>query len=274
MIRLLGITATLACALIAGGSMPAQAIPSCSATVSGVSGQSPLYQPWGDVPPGPQSIDTCGSLTLTGNLGRAYASVQTNGIHVSATAQTMPWFPSGGESRSTASANFYGEDLLITDNSGSGAQFVRATMNIKLDGTFASSHEFSSGTLTLHFFVNNGPFGSWNGGSIEYSQSNLPVVLPLNFDLSPGRPYSVRIGATATARAFGPGENYTAVDFGNTISFQPDEVATLPAGYTLDSVDLGVVNNQFVGFAVPEPNTALLVGLGLLVLGVRTRRHA
>ena len=63
-------------------------------------------------------------------------------------------------------------------------------------------------------------------------------------------------------------------DFGNTLSFATDRpVFGLPAGYTANSVEAGVVDNLFTT-PVPEPGSAALAALGLAVVGGWARRRA
>lgn len=64
------------------------------------------------------------------------------------------------------------------------------------------------------------------------------------------------------------------VDFSRTLEFPTSgPVFNLPAGFTVNSADGAIVNNQFVGFpTVPEPGTLLLLGTSLLTLASRFRR--
>ena len=52
-------------------------------------------------------------------------------------------------------------------------------------------------------------------------------------------------------------------DFFHSLSFATSgDVFNLPAGYTVNSVSGGIVNNRFVGAPVPLPSTLLLLGSG------------
>lgn len=63
------------------------------------------------------------------------------------------------------------------------------------------------------------------------------------------------------------------VDFSRTLGFPTSgPVFNLPAGFTVNSAEGVIVNNQFVSVpTVPEPGTLLLLGTGLLTLASRFR---
>ena len=62
-------------------------------------------------------------------------------------------------------------------------------------------------------------------------------------------------------------------DFGGTLSFAPSGPAfDLPPGWTANSVSGNIVDNRFVGAAVPEPGGLTLLASGaLLLLGLARR---
>ena len=62
-------------------------------------------------------------------------------------------------------------------------------------------------------------------------------------------------------------------DFGSTLRFATDRpVFDLPAGYSVNSAEAGLINNTFTT-PVPEPGSAVLAALGLLTVCGWTRRR-
>jgi hypothetical protein len=91
----------------------------------------------------------------------------------------------------------------------------------------------------------------------------LSVTLPL---VSGGpNTLSLLLGTLSHASSIGSGSNASStVHFGNTLKFAVNgPVFDLPAGWTANSVQGNIVNNQFIPPAgVPEPGT-----LGLVLMG-------
>jgi hypothetical protein len=97
-------------------------------------------------------------------------------------------------------------------------------------------------------------------------------VIPMNVPTTLG--ISIFVGGQQSSSL---GFGRLAADFEHTLRFANDRpVFDLPAGFTANSAALGIVDNQFV---VPEPATALLIGLTVIggLAGrarSRSRRHA
>jgi hypothetical protein len=108
---------------------------------------------------------------------------------------------------------------------------------------------------------------------------HVPVTIPVN------TPFAVSLNLEAQASAdsylatpYGSGDVWSlgGAFFGHTLTFAPDGVFTLPDGYTVNSVDAGIVDNQLAGSAVPvpEPGSLTLLVSGFVVAVRRHRRKA
>ncbi|MGD9603393.1 MAG: hypothetical protein AB7O21_21245 [Gammaproteobacteria bacterium] len=90
----------------------------------------------------------------------------------------------------------------------------------------------------------------------------VPVGVPLHmtFQLSAGASVATRDGSEVNASTM----------FGHTVSFGPGAVFVLPAGYTSNSVQAGIVDNVAV---VPLPSAVwlMLSGLGVAAMRVRSK---
>jgi PEP-CTERM motif len=171
-----------------------------------------------------------------------------------------------------------------------GGQIIDVAINFVLSGSFGAT--FSGPSMLSSFNASaGGGFGSSIGGggfslgSLSSNSATGIFAAPGGFFTSPtfqarvGDTISVGLNLGTSAIAYeqfggGPG---TADGFANfTIGFPTGgPVFNLPGGITANSPDGVIVNNQFVpiGSAVPEPNTLLLLGSGLLVLGWMASRR-
>jgi hypothetical protein len=86
-----------------------------------------------------------------------------------------------------------------------------------------------------------------------------------------GDTYEVTLGLTADAKSDSTQSQGDVADFSDPFSFATNhDVLDLPAGWTVNSPESGVVNNSFN--AVPEPATPAVLCFGLLGLAVVRRR--
>ena len=177
--------------------------------------------------------------------------------------------PSGSPSVQTP-INFHlsGEQILgpYTSSSPIYTSSVESTVALTV---FADSNG-ASGTRNFHYDnglisppTQTGLLASFNGTSanVQTPVWTLPVNTPFTLTLILNT--SARVGVV-----FSDGYVTSALsDFGNTLSFATDRpVFALPAGYTANSVEAGVVDNLFTS-PVPEPGSAALAALGLAILG-------
>jgi hypothetical protein len=135
----------------------------------------------------------------------------------------------------------------------------------------------------------NGVYSTPAGGSFNRQVENgtetqtgsgalLNFVNDADFSTDPftvinGEPFTVEMFLQASATAIGDfRESFTAEansNFGGTLTFATDRpVFDLPAGYTANSVDGGIVNNVFVA---PEPACISFCGAALVIFVHRSR---
>jgi hypothetical protein len=115
-------------------------------------------------------------------------------------------------------------------------------------------------------FVNTTGLGMLTGWTGNNDIQTQPFTMPVNTPFS----MSLFLNVLAYTKVdFKDSFNAAAnTDFSGTLAFATDvPVFALPAGYTANSVEGGIVNNQFV----PEPSTGLLVLSGLLGFAARRR---
>lgn len=142
--------------------------------------------------------------------------------------------------------------------------------------SLAKGANLSPAALTLTGPADN-PFGDASGGgALTWSglyttpTVTLPVGVDLSFQLLATARSSLGSGVGDPA-AFGR----AGAEFADTFSLPSGiDVFNLPAGYTVQSSDLMIVDNRYLAGVVPEPSTLALslVGLGLVAGGTRRRR--
>ena len=220
-----------------------------------------------------------------------HASASVNGSNVAAGPETRD-FIAGSQARVTFA------DVVIAGPAGAGP--IQTSINLHLSGTQALA-SYVSATPDFLSRVNSNVFigvtdggNNRDGGNRSLSHIN-GVPIPPNqngmlmgytgsgnvqtrmFTLLVNTPFSLSLSIGTTARigvAFSDSYVTGALsDFGNTLSFATDRpVFRLPAGYTVNSADAGIVNNTF-STPVPEPASAVLAALGLVLVGARVRRR-
>jgi hypothetical protein len=235
--------------------------------------------------------------------GRAGSGADAYGLHASTYvgANNIANGDSGGLLfRATASVLASFTDVVIAGPVG--ATSVQAPINFHLSGqqilgpytsdspVFTSNVQSSvalqvfadtnSAGGSSNFFYRNGVVsppqqtgllaGLGNSADVQTPVWTLPVNTPFTLTLQLNT-------AAAVSVVFSDGYITSALsDFGNTLSFATDRpVFTLPAGYTVNSADAGIVNNTF-STPVPEASSAalLLAGLAFVLLVPRLAAKA
>lgn len=157
----------------------------------------------------------------------------------------------------TAANNFVGIAVVINNNFqnimvASGNYYYAST-----DGSQPAEVLGASSGVLVHF-----------NGSLDF-QSDF-------FTVQSGVPFSVSFQLQTAAGVRGPDYRSVIVDansnFSNTFSFATDRpVFSLPDGYTANSGDAGIVNNNFA-LPVPEPATSVMSATLLGLLGALSAR--
>lgn len=110
------------------------------------------------------------------------------------------------------------------------------------------------------------------GGQVSITLNDITLDLGGVYELSAWISSDVQSGLSATAGA----QTVLDLDFGHTMSFPTSgSVFNLPEGFTLNSADGAIVNNQWIDprpAVVPVPAAVWLFGSALMGLGVVTRR--
>ena len=189
------------------------------------------------------------------------------------------------------SSEFSYDDLFFTGPAGTPFS-ISVALNMHLSGTlkegltddgFGSvlvdmifiSHPFSggvqhtSGTVTGAGFSGGILSGLGAGGTIDDDLS-----IAFGATVSPTYAHTLTVKLITQAHggdgAFGDGIASAFSDFGNSLHFATDgPVFDLPEGVTVNSVQAGIVDNQFI---ISEPSTLALAALGLSFIAMRRKR--
>lgn len=131
------------------------------------------------------------------------------------------------------------------------------------------------GTYGLSINAGEGPVYDRTGLLANFDGST--VVTTGLFNVPVNTPFAIRFGMnTATVLRTRYGSVFSmevGVDFSDTAKFPTDGPAfNLPAGYTINSVDAGIVDNRYV--AVPEASSMLLsaISVGMIFFAIAPRQ--
>jgi hypothetical protein len=232
-------------------------------------------------------------LILTSN-----ATANSSGLHAYAYAEFDKTSPGGSSALYSTSADASAiakwDDFIVTGPAGAGT--VAISVNLFLEGTFALVGDdtpegvfppfTASGNTSVSIFASGNNVGSGqfsntiqNGVTSSATTGILNgftgsgVISSQTFNVPVNTPFSLQLSLSAGAGAVGKNDQIfyleSTTDFSNTLTFATDRpVFTLPVGYTINSMEAGILNNAV---AVPEPSV-LLLGLAAIPLLEIVRR--
>lgn len=148
--------------------------------------------------------------------------------------------------------------------SGSNGGWARVTANTTNAGPPTSPTMFATGAF-------DGKEAALQGG-VPFLVEALFIGVPVNqlLEMTVGF-RSVAQSAVGFPQGGGQWQGNGVVAFDQTLTFATDAVATLPAGFTVNSPGGNIANNIWTATVVPLPGTLLLLGTGLAVLSGRRR---
>lgn len=158
--------------------------------------------------------------------------------------------------------------LAVTGGSGLGTHSSRARLSTLT--TNAVGAEQQAPLLLGGFAGQLFNLQSGNGFLVETGAITVPVDTALSL--------TVELRGLTRSNAFFPfaGGEFVSdahIDFSHTVTFATDGVATLANGFTLNSLQAGIVDNQWTPVPVPIPSAAWMLMSGLAGFGWRIRRH-
>ncbi len=227
--------------------------------------------------------------------GRAGSGADDYGLHASVYVGSngiANEFDGGGQRfRATAFVLVSFTDFVISGPAA--ATSVVTPINFHLSGeqilgSYTSFSGFSSGvesTVSLSVQAGNNAASGVNNFQYSNGVSTPPTTTGLLLNWGPDHtvatplwtlpvntPFTLTLQLNVAAEVsviLGDGYITSALsDFGNTLSFATDRpVFGLPAGYSANSAEAGVIDNLFAT-PVPEPASGMLAAFGLLALGL------
>lgn len=244
-------------------------INNCASVSPAVVSSTPIAQ---------SATETCGIPTL---VATATGFAGPGALGVSATVSND--YGLGG----AASGSVFAEMRSTFTISGpaGGPASVPVSLNLSLDGftsTFSccdgsgwflnlNTRQFGQGTVRSNLAGTGLLAGIPSAGSILVATTiTTPTVM---FTVGPAHILEIGLTVAANANRIGNAE----IDFAHTLSFPTNgPVFNLPDGYTIDSPDLGIVDNRFGsegGSSVPEPSTMALTASALAAAGLLRRKR-
>jgi hypothetical protein len=227
-----------------------------------------------------------------GSTGTGYALADVGALHASLSGSINGAVGAGPLYLLGLAANAFTGGLVTFTCGGACGATTTVSLNIDVDGSgvLNGSSTLQSVVLTVeglidsHTFSNHIQIGDSAGasgfftapasGATSFSFSNatfstagivvpvgVPVWVYLNFNLQANLYAPVGTDAGGT------------IDFTNTVRLSTSgPVFNLPAGYSANSTDLNIVDNQLQ--TIPEPGTCALAAIGLAILSSRYRKRA
>jgi hypothetical protein len=221
--------------------------------------------------------ETCGLPTLVAT-STAFAGPGALGVSTSVSND----FGLGGAASGSAFAEM--RSTFVIKGPVGGPSSIPVSLNLELSGftsTFSccdasgwilnlATRQFGQGTVRSNLAGTGLLAGIPSEGSIIVDTIiTTPTVL---FAVGPSHILEIGLSVSANAGRIGNAE----IDFAHTLSFPASgPVFNLPAGYTIDVPDLGILNNRFGtdgGPSVPEPSSMVLTG-GALIAASLLRRN-
>jgi hypothetical protein len=201
-------------------------------------------------------------ITSTANVFGDYSVTVSN-----------PNEPAGASVSTFFTMHLHGETIQGAGNTPDTINMARAdaggqvTIRGIVGGVFETP---AGGSFTRQ--IDNGTPSNYDTGALMDFVNDRDVVTGA-FTVKNGEPFTVEAQLQAYATAIGDfRESFTAEansDLGNTLTFVTDRpVFDLPAGYTANSTDGGIIDNAFVA---PEPGCIALIAAALLMFPRRSR---